>query len=143
MIKIYTARWAVPVIAPPIENGAVAVDGAGIVVVGALAEVRAQFPDAPFEDFGAAALMPGLINCHSHLELTAMRGFLEAEEGDFFAWLRKLTVARMFRMTADDLRVSATWGVVEAARAGVTCMGDASSSAAASIAALNEVGLRG
>ncbi len=143
MTNIYCARWVMPIATPPIDGGAVAVDGPQIVAVGPRAELVAQFPAARVENFGAAALMPGLINCHSHLELTAMRGYLEAEERDFFAWLRKLTVARMFRMTADDLRVAATWGVVEAARAGVTCVGDAASGAAASIAALKAVGLRG
>jgi 5-methylthioadenosine/S-adenosylhomocysteine deaminase len=72
-----------------------------------------------------------------------MRGFLENEETDFFAWLRKLTVARLERMTADDLRVSATWGACEAARAGVTCVADASDAALESMNALRDVGLRG
>ncbi|HZG51758.1 MAG TPA: amidohydrolase family protein, partial [Pyrinomonadaceae bacterium] len=142
-VKLYCARWVVPVAAPFIEDGAVAVEGARIVGVGTRAEVAARYPEAACEDFGAAAIIPGLVNCHTHLELTAMRGYLEDVEGDFFAWLRKLTVARTTRMTADDLRVSATWGAVEAARAGVTCVGDASSYADASMAALREVALRG
>ena len=143
MPNIYTARWVVPVAASPFADGAVAVEGARIAAVGPRAEVCARFPDARITDFGAAALMPGLVNCHSHLELTVMRGFLEDVESDFFAWLRKLTSARLFRMTAADLRVSATWGAIEAARAGVTTLGDASSAAAASINALRDVGLRG
>jgi len=142
-VKLYCARWVAPVVSHAFEDGAVAVAGARIVGVGARAEMVAQFPEAAREDFGAAAIIPGLVNCHTHLELTAMRGYLEDVEDDFFAWLRKLTVARMTRMTADDLRVSATWGAVEAARAGVTCVGDASSYADASMAALRDVGLRG
>src|SRR6185369_16559130 len=70
------------------------------------------------------------------------RGFLE-DEADFFAWLRKLTRARLERMTADDLRVSASWGACEAARAGVTCVADASDAALQSMNALDDVGLRG
>jgi cytosine/adenosine deaminase-related metal-dependent hydrolase len=38
--------------------------------------------------------MPGLINCHSHLEITAMRGFLDDVEEDFYSWLMKLTKTR-------------------------------------------------
>ncbi|HEX8131685.1 MAG TPA: amidohydrolase family protein [Pyrinomonadaceae bacterium] len=142
-VKLYCARWVVPVATPAFEDGAVAVAGARIVGVGARVELAAQYKDAACEDFGAAAIIPGLVNCHTHLELTAMRGYLEDVEGDFFAWLRKLTVAGMMRMTTDDLRVSATWGACEAARAGVTTLGDASSYADASMAALCEVGLRG
>jgi cytosine/adenosine deaminase-related metal-dependent hydrolase len=141
--KVYSARWLLPVASPAIEGGALAVEGARIVGVGAREELLARFPDAAREEFGEAVIMPGLVNCHSHLELTAMRGYLEDVEDYFLAWLRKLTVARMERMTADDLRVSAAWGAVEALRAGVTCVGDASDSGATTAAALGEVGLRG
>ena len=142
MTAIYSARWVLPIASPPIENGAVAVAGETIVGVGARDDLVARFPDALATDFGTSVLLPGLVNAHSHLELTVMRGFLESEETDFFAWLRKLTVARM-SMTADDLFVSAACGAIEAARAGITCVGDSSSAAAQSMKALREIGLRG
>jgi cytosine/adenosine deaminase-related metal-dependent hydrolase len=149
MTTIYSARWVLPGLPMPpaspsvIESGAVAVDGALIVGVGDAAEIAARFPDARVEDFGQSVILPGLINTHTHLELTALRGYLENEESDFFAWLRKLTLARMERMTADDIHVSATWGACEAVRAGITCVGDASDSAMMSMLALRDVGLRG
>src|SRR6185369_7113487 len=121
--------------------GAVAVSGTQIVGVGSQSDIVARFPEARVEDFDEALILPGLVNTHTHLELTVMRGYLENE--DFFAWLRKLTVARLERLTADDLRVSATWGACEAVRAGITCVGDASDSAMTSMQALREVGLRG
>jgi 5-methylthioadenosine/S-adenosylhomocysteine deaminase len=142
MTAIYTARWVLPIVSPAIENGAVAVDGRKIVAAGPRVEVVSRFPGARVSDFGQAALLPGLVNVHSHLELTVMRGFLENEERDFAAWLRKLTLARM-AMTGEDLLVSATCGAVEAARAGVTCLGDSSSSATHAMKALRGVGLRG
>ncbi len=143
MTTIYSARWVLPMATPAIEHGAVAVDGALIVGVGNAAEIAAQFPDARIEGFGQSVILPGLINTHTHLELTALRGYLENEESDFFAWLRKLTLARLERMTPDDIRVSATWGACEAVRAGITCVGDASDSAMMSMLALRDVGLRG
>jgi cytosine/adenosine deaminase-related metal-dependent hydrolase len=142
MTVIYSARWVLPIISQMIEDGAVAVDNSRIVAVGSRREIVSRFSDARVIDFGAAAILPGLVNTHSHLELTVMRGFLEREENDFFAWLRKLTVARM-AMTTEDLFVSATCGAMEAARAGVTCVGDASSSSTQAMKALREVGLRG
>ena len=141
MPTIYSAHWVLPISSPPIENGGVAVEASKIIGVDPLARLAGQFPDAPVNDFGEAAILPGLVNAHSHLELTVMRGFLEKEENDFFAWLRKLTVARM-TMTAEDLVVSATCGAVEAARAGITCLGDSSSAGLRTIAALKHVGLR-
>lgn len=143
MTTVYSARWVLPVSAPAIENGAVAVDGERIAGVGSQSEIIARFSGARVDSFGEAIILPGLVNTHTHLELTALRGYLENEETDFFAWLRKLTIARLERMTEDDLRVSAAWGACEAVRAGVTCVGDASDSALTSMLALQEIGLRG
>jgi len=143
MTTTYTARWVLPVSAPPIEHGAVVVDGQLIADVGSQAEIVERFPESKVESFGDAIILPGLVNTHTHLELTALRGYLENEERDFFAWLRKLTVARLELLTPDDIRVSATWGACEAVRAGVTCVHDASDSALVSMMALKDVGLRG
>jgi aminodeoxyfutalosine deaminase len=142
MTQIYAARWVLPIISQVIEDGAIAIDGSHILAVGPRHDVVPRFPEAKIEDFHQAAILPGFINAHSHLELTVMRGFLEHEESDFFTWLRKLTIARM-AMTSEDLLVSATCGAMEAARAGVTCLGDASSSAAHAMNALRQIGLRG
>lgn len=143
MTKLYCARWVLPVSSPAIGDGAIAVVGEQIVSVASRTALVTQFPEASIRDLGESAIIPGLVNAHSHLELTAMRGFLENEAVDFFAWLKKLTRARLDRMTADDLNVSAAWGACEAARAGVTCVADASDSALQSMNALRDVGLRG
>jgi 5-methylthioadenosine/S-adenosylhomocysteine deaminase len=143
MTTIYSAQWIVPVSTQPFAEGGIAVSDSRIEALGTLKKLRQQFPQAEVRDFGLAAIVPGLVNSHSHLELTAMRGFLENEESDFFAWLKKLTVARLEQMTADDLNVSAQWGACEAARAGVTCVADASDAAGESMNALRAVGLRG
>ena len=143
MIKLYCASWVLPIASAPIPDGAMAIEEDRIVAVDRAAVLRKQHPAAAVRDFSDSAIIPGLINAHSHLELTAMRGFLENEEGDFFAWLRKLTVARLERMTQDDLYVSAAWGACEASRAGVTCFADASDSGVTSMRALIDTGLRG
>src|SRR5437763_7531951 len=141
MTVIYSARWVLPIASQPIEHGAIAVDGAKIVAVGRTSEVNSRFPDARLSEFGTAAILPGLVNAHSHLELTVMRGFLEREESDFFAWLRKLTVARG-AMTPAEVCASAMWGAVEAARAGITSFADSSSSAIEVMKAVRQIGVR-
>ena len=141
MTAIYSARWILPIISAAIEDGAVAIEDSTIAGVGPRAEIISRFPGARISDFGEAAILPGLVNAHSHLELTVMRGFLEREEGDFFAWLRKLTVARG-AMTPAEVCASAMWGAVEAARAGITSFADSSSSAIEVIKAVRQIGLR-
>ncbi len=143
MTTIYSARWLLPISSAPIANGALLIATDRILAVGEREQLHLANPKATLRDFGDALIIPGLINSHSHLELTAMRGFLDAVESDFPSWLKKLTMARLERLTPDDLYVSAAWGACEAARAGVTCVGDSSDAAEASMTALLDVGLRG
>ena len=143
MTTLYCARWVLPISSPAIAHGAIAVEGAEFLSIGTRETLTEKFPQAKVSDFDESVIIPGLVNAHSHLELTAMRGFLENEESDFFAWLKKLTTARLERMTAEDLYVSSAWGACEAARAGITCVADASDSANQSMDALRDVGLRG
>lgn len=142
-IRLYCASWVLPICAPQIQNGAVAVSGERIVAVSTRAELIEKFPQAARREYASSVLIPGLINCHSHLELTAFRGYLEHEEKEFFGWLRKLTAARLEVMTREDVEDSAAGGAVEALRAGVTCVGDASDVGAASMRALCATNLRG
>lgn len=142
MTVLYCASWVLPISSPPIAGGALAVDDHQIAAVGNREQLLARFSDCEVRDLGFAALVPGFINTHSHLELTAMRGLLDDEDCNFFAWLRRLTTARL-RMTPEELYVSAAWGACEAVRAGVTCVGDSSDSAVTTMSALRDVGIRG
>jgi 5-methylthioadenosine/S-adenosylhomocysteine deaminase len=142
MTRIFASDWVLPISSSPINDGAIAVEDDLLVAIDKRRLLVEKFPDAEIRDFGPAAIIPGLVNCHTHLELTAMRGFLDAVEDNFFSWLRKLTVARLERMTEQDLLDSATWGACEAARAGITSLGDASDSALTSMLAVTQVGLR-
>ncbi len=143
MTIIYSSRWVLPISSGLIEDGAIAIKGSQITDVGTRVSLVGKYPEATVHDYPDAAILPGLINAHSHLELTAMRGFLESEEVDFTSWLKKLTVARLELMTPDDRYVSAAWGAIEAVRAGVTALADASDGAFESMTALSDVGLRG
>ena len=140
---LYSARWLHPITSQLIENGAILVERDRILAVGSREHLLSNNPDVAVRDFENAIIIPGLVNSHSHLELTVMRGFLDSVEGDFSAWLKKLTLARLNQLTPDDLYVSAAWGACEAARAGVTCLGDSSDSAETTMRALLDVGLRG
>ncbi len=141
--RIFSADYVVPISAEPIRGGAIAIDKSEIIAVGTKAEIAAKFPETEIENFGEAAIMPGLINCHSHLEITAMRGFLDDVEADFFSWLMKLTKTRGEHLTDEDIKIAAVAGALEGVRAGVTCFGDIGRFGIAGFEALKQNNLRG
>ena len=126
-----------PISAPPIENGTVVVRGDRITYVGP----RASAPSARDEtDLGDALLMPGLVNAHTHLELTVMRGFLE--DLDFGQWIMRLNAVKRATLDRDRLLDSARFGLTEGIRAGITTYADTCDSGVAFDAML-ERGVRG
>jgi aminodeoxyfutalosine deaminase len=142
-MKILNAKYVLPITSAAIDNGAVAIDGESIIGVGKHDEILLQFPGAAIEDFGEAAIIPGFVNCHSHLEVTALRGAVDHVEHDFYSWLITLTKLRGEVLAPDDIEVAAIAGAVEGARAGVTCFGDIGRFGRAGLEAMKEVGLRG
>lgn len=142
-MKILTADYVLPISSEPINNGAIAIEDTQIKAIGTIPELQKQFPNATIEDFSEAVILPGFINCHSHLELSVMRGFLDNVEDDFFRWLITLSVTRDQKLTAQDIETSAILGVIEGARAGVTCFGDIGRYGKAGFEALKKIGLRG
>ena len=142
-MKILTAEWVLPISSEPIFQGAIVVDKGKILAVETLDKIAKQFPETPTENFGDAVIMPGFVNAHSHLEITAMRGFLENEEEDFYSWLIKLTKTRGEKLSEKDLEISAVFGALEGARAGVTCFADIGRFGKAGFNALKTNHLRG
>jgi 5-methylthioadenosine/S-adenosylhomocysteine deaminase len=135
-----SARWVLPVSGAPVAQGAVLVGTGGrIEAVGSDAAVPRP-PGALVMDLEDAALLPGLVNVHSHLELTALRGLVR--DLAFPDWL--MTV-RTIKDALDPaaFRAAARWGVLEGFAAGITTFGDTGSSrqAAAALAALGGRGV--
>jgi len=132
----YHARWVLPITQPPIENGTVVESDGKITYVGS----RDGAPPGKDYDLGEAILLPGLINTHTHLELTAMRGFLE--NCQFAAWIDKLRQSRNEVLDDAMLLDSARFGIVEGIEAGITTYADTCSSGVA-MQAMRELGVRG
>jgi imidazolonepropionase-like amidohydrolase len=134
--RLFAARWVLPITAPPIADGAVLVDRDG---AHRLVGPRAEAPAAEaIETLGDVILLPGLVDAHTHLELTAMRGLLE--QASFFDWIRTLTRARAEVLADDDLLDAARLGVCEGLAAGVTTFADTSASGAPVLEALVALG---
>jgi len=91
-------------------------------------------------NLGDVALLPGLVNAHTHLELTVMRGFLE--DLDFRSWILRLTRARRAVLSLDALTESARAGIAEGLLAGITTYADTTESGVP-FRAMRELGVRG
>lgn len=137
---ILSGRWVVPVSSPPINYGAIAIEGSQILEVGTLESVSRNYPSHVLKRLPDAALLPGLVNVHSHLELTILRGYLE--ELDFWQWIRTLTRTKYEVLNEEDILASALLGAIEAVQAGVTTVGDPMD-IGASLDAVLATGLRG
>lgn len=101
---------------------------------------RAQAPAGDRVELGDVILMPGLVNAHCHLELTAMRGFLE--DLDFPQWILRLNGVKRAVLDRDRMLDAARLGLVEGIRHGVTTYADTCDSGVAFDAML-EAGVRG
>ena len=132
----YHARWVLPITRPPIENGTVVESDGVITYVG----LRSAAPPGDDYDIGDAIMLPGLVNTHTHLELTAMRGFLE--NCQFAEWIDKLRQTRNDILDDEMLLDSARSGIIEGLEAGITTYADTCSSGVV-MRAMRELGVRG
>jgi aminodeoxyfutalosine deaminase len=112
MIKL-RAKLVVPMGQPPMEDGAVAVDGDKIVAVGPASEVTGDV-----RDLGEVALAPGLINAHCHLDYTNMVHQVPAHSS-FVDWLNEL-VALKQRYSESQYRAGITAGLDQLRKSGTT-----------------------
>lgn len=116
--QIVRARWVFPITRPPIESGWVHIDGQRIRAVGGPGD---RTPDI---DLGNVALIPGLVNPHTHLDLSGCAD-LALKADDFVAWLESV-VARRRASDAIETDEAIRAGLAESRRAGVTLLGDIS-----------------
>src|SRR5262249_18756676 len=124
-----SADWVLPVDGPPIENGAVRFEDGRIVEVG---EGRGE------RHYADAAILPGFVNAHSHLEYSRYAGFADGEA--FGPWITA-PMTRKNLLDYDEMLALARAGAFELLASGATTCADYSFSGAAGTAA-GETGLR-
>ena len=136
---LLTARYVMPVTTPFIEKGAVLVRDGLIADVGSAAELLARYPEETVRDFGLAALLPGFVDLHTHLEYSVFRGLVD--DAPYSKWKMRL-LEKEQRLTPEDWEDSAVLGALEAVQSGITTIADITSSGA-SLRAAVQAGLRG
>jgi len=121
---IHRAEWLVPVCAPPIRNGAVLTHGGRIMAAGSFPAVRKTSPaGASLTDHGATALFPALVNAHTHLELSALKGLIPFPQPGFRQWIELLFSLRT-PMSAGCVDEALRSGLAELLNSGTALCGD-------------------
>lgn len=107
-----------------IENGFVAIRGARILAVGNAATLRnANYQAKQTIDATGKAVMPGLVNAHTHLPMVLYRGL--ADDLDLQEWLTKYIFPAEAKNTTKEFSIAGTQlGLIELIRGGTTTFAD-------------------
>lgn len=116
--KTLSARWVVPIDVPPLEWGQVHIEGEKITGVSKAGTIEVD------ENLGEVILLPGLVNAHTHLDLT---GFpQERKDGsNFLEWIDSVIAHRM-STTPLQMQEHIQKGIDQSLKAGVCLIGDIS-----------------
>lgn len=125
-LVLLQARWVAPIDQPPICNGAVVFGGGVVRAVGTAAAMRRAWPGARQLALDDSAILPGLVNAHVHLELSALSP--GERPARFVDWLKRLVPQtpappEAIRAFAEN---GVRAGVAQCLRFGVTTVGDIS-----------------
>ena len=116
----YTAEWVLPIAGEPIHHGCITVRDGRIAAVHARTEAAAT-------DLGRVAIMPALVNAHTHLELSYLRGVIPPTDR-FLDWVRTIMATRRQFPDPEDPRIidAARAGIADAKASGTGLIGDIS-----------------
>jgi aminodeoxyfutalosine deaminase len=118
----YHASWVLPITERPIRDGWVDIEHGRISGFG-----RAAQPSGEFRDLGRVAILPGLVNAHTHLELSYLHDHVPPC-ADFVTWIRGVVAARRHHPDpkAPHVVEAVQAAIEEAVRCGTAVVGDIS-----------------
>ncbi len=137
MSTCYAARWVLPIHTSPIAHGWVEIDD------GRVRRVGAGTPPVKADALGDVAILPGLVNAHTHLELSGLAGRVPPA-ASMVDWIRALIAERGRAATGGEtVDIQAMRDAARAMReTGTVLVGDITNSLA-SVAAIADAGLDG
>jgi cytosine/adenosine deaminase-related metal-dependent hydrolase len=124
----YHATWVIPIAEPPLRHAWVAVDHGRVVALGHTAGPFTGATDGAEEvHLGEVALMPGLVNAHTHLELSYLRDAVPPASA-FVSWVRGVMAARRARpdAKAPEIVDALEQAIGDSVRFGTAVVGDIS-----------------
>ncbi len=124
----YHASWILPIVEPPIRDGWMVADRGRIVAYGAYGVVTrraASHAETSEVDLGHVAVLPGLVNAHTHLELSYLRDAVPPAS-EFLVWIRAVMAAQRQRTsaTAPLILEAMDQAIAESAASGTAVVGD-------------------
>ncbi len=135
---LLSAQYILPITSEPFQNGAILVRDGLIRDIGPVESLKLRYPDEEIKDFGSAALLPGLVDLHTHLENAVARGIVH--DVPYTTWIMSL-LETSAKLDVADWYDSAILGGLEALSSGITCVADITATGAASTAT-QKLGLR-
>jgi 5-methylthioadenosine/S-adenosylhomocysteine deaminase len=105
------------------DPGAVAISGDSILAVGSDQEMRQKYSAPEVIDCEGKVVMPGLINAHTHVPMTLLRGLADDLRLDVWLMGYMMPVEREF-VSPDFVRLGTQMACVEMIRNGITCFAD-------------------
>jgi len=126
-MQIYAASYVLPINGSPVEGGAIAVEKGLIRAVGSLKHLRKKF-SVPVHEFPGAVLLPGLVNAHTHLELTLFPDWLltnglERTYCSYVDWIMQVIKIKR-QVGLEALSASLLQGLNLSLQSGTTMVGD-------------------
>lgn len=123
-------------------DGAIAIQDSNIVAVGPTDEIRSQFTADEILDSTGQIIMPGLVNAHTHIPMTLLRGLADDLRLDVWLMGYMMPVEREF-VSPEFCYMGSLLAAAEMIRGGTTCIADMYYYEADVARALSEAGMRG
>lgn len=134
-MRLIKAKYIIPIDKAPLQNGCLVIDDDKIVSVDTY---ESKFSGLPTTDYGNAVIIPGLVDCHSHLDFTSVAA---GRSLTLMHWVNDL-VGKWLKLTVNQKIKSAVAGAKSLLQSGVTCVADTTYEGY-SISALNQCGMKG
>src|SRR5437016_5070939 len=115
MSRRIAADWIVPIARPPLRNGTLVLSDSGCIESIEPGQIAGAEPIS-------GVLVPGLVNAHVHLELSALRGQVPGQ-GGFVPWVLTLLEKRR-SLDREGLRRAIPAGIADVLRHGTVAVGE-------------------
>ncbi len=121
-MKILISKCILPIIQKPIVDGALLINKHRILDIGLYSNIIKKYPSVEKVDLSEYIILPGFVNCHSHLELSALKDKVKYN-GSFADWIRKVITLKA-KLSKNDIVLAIRDGISQLWESGVVAVAD-------------------